>query len=158
MTVFQAPERVSVEPHGTVSTPRRRDRALTPALAVIDLVAALTRAVRLLAVWGLWRTVLHRTRLRGRALTVVLVGAPDDVRRVLRRVERKAGAAYSVVGVVLDGAVAPGEASRGWGESHPVLCYVGIEEVGAAVRDLRADAVIVAGPLADGNQCIRDLG
>ncbi|MDI3330367.1 MAG: hypothetical protein QJR09_06450 [Micrococcus sp.] len=101
--------------------------------------------------------MLHRGRLQGQALSVVLVGAPADVRYVLRQVERRFGAAYTVVGVVLDGAVGPGDATQDWGEVHPALCYVGIEEIDAAVRDLGADAVVVAGPLPS-NQHIRGLG
>ena len=134
------------------------DRALTTELVVDVLAAALARAARLLTAWGLWRSLLHRSRLKGHALSVVLVGPPAEVRHVLRLVERKACAAYKVVGVVLDGAVAPGDATQDWGEVDPALCYVGIEEVDAAVRDLGADAVVVVGPLWSGHQYIRDLG
>jgi exopolysaccharide biosynthesis polyprenyl glycosylphosphotransferase len=113
----------------------------------------------LLAGRWLWRSWLHRRRLQGCALSdVVVVGAPDDVRYVLRQMERKSGAAYKVVGVVLDGAVSPQDATRDWGVVHRASCYVGLEEVGDAVRDLGADAVVVAGPLTGGNQAIRDLG
>lgn len=121
-------------------------------------VAALAGLARPLAARQLTRDLVHRSRLEGRALSVVMVGTPADVRYVLRRAERKSGAACAVVGVVLDGEVAPRDAAQDWGEVHPALCYVGIEQVDAAVRDLGADAVVVAGPVSAGSVFLRNLG
>jgi hypothetical protein len=155
VTVFQTPEQVIVEPDSTAGA-QHRSAVHHPSRSSV--VAALPRAGRLLAVWRRWRGLLRRPRPQGHEIPVVLVGAPADVRFVLRQIERKTGAAYKVIGVVLDGAVAPADATQGWGEVTPAMCYVGIEELDAAVRDLGAQAVIAAGPLSVGNQCIRDLG
>jgi hypothetical protein len=59
---------------------------------------------------------------------------------------------------LLDVGVASGDATQDWGEARRALCYVGIEEVNAAVEDLGADAVVVAGPLAGNDQCLAGPG
>lgn len=161
MTVFQTLEKASVEARSHAAAPhcsavRHPSR---PSFCTESRYRFRhPERTRLLSVWRLWRSLRHCSRLRGRSLSLVLVGAPTDVRYVLRQFEGTANAAYKVVGVVLDGAVAPRDATQGWGEVAPALCYVGIEEVDAAVRDLGADAVVVAGPRSVGHQYIRDLG
>lgn len=113
----------------------------------------------LLAGRWLWRVWLHRRRVHGCALSdVVVVGQPADVRYVIRQIERKSGAAYRVVGVVLDGSVTAEDEAEVSTASHHAPSFVGTHHVLSAVGRLRADAVIVAGPLPGGNQTIRDLG
>lgn len=119
--------------------------------------AARTRSARpvrgrLVAVRQLLRTLLAPGQDQSQELSLVLVGTPADVLRALREAEDQPGAGYTVVGVVLDGPVGPEDVTRQWGRSQPVVCYVGLEEVGAAVRDLGADAVVVAGPLSEETQ------
>ncbi|MGM7669393.1 sugar transferase [Microbacterium sp. A93] len=113
----------------------------------------------LLASRWLWRVWLHRRRVHGFALSdVVVVGQPADVQYVLRQIEKKSGAAYRAVGVVLDGSVTAEDETAVSTASHHVPSFVGTHQVLSAVSRLRADAVIVAGPLPGGNQTIRDLG
>lgn len=113
----------------------------------------------LLAGRWLWRVWLHRRRIQGCALSdVVVVGQPADVQYVIRQIERKSGAAYRVVGVVLDGSVTAEDEAEVSTVSHHVPGFVGTHQVLSAVGRLRADAVVVAGPLPGGNQTIRDLG
>jgi exopolysaccharide biosynthesis polyprenyl glycosylphosphotransferase len=123
---------------------------------LVELPAGL--AGLLLGRW-FWRSWLQRRRLHGCALSdVVVVGQPADVQYVLRQIEKKSGAAYRVVGVVLDGAVTVRDEAEVAAASGNVPGVVGAHQVTDAVDRLGADAVIVAGPLAGGNQAIRDLG
>ncbi|MFC7403033.1 sugar transferase [Citricoccus sp. GCM10030269] len=112
----------------------------------------------------LWRTWLHRGRIHGRALSdVVVVGQSADVRYVLHQIERKSGAAYRVVGVVLDGPAPTGDAENAEEEAGidalalHAPSFMGTAQVNTAVDRLRADAVIVAGQLSGGSRTIRDL-
>ncbi|GAA1116832.1 sugar transferase [Citricoccus alkalitolerans] len=113
----------------------------------------------LLAGRWLWRVWLHRRRIHGCALSdVVVVGQPADVQYVLRQIERKSGAAYRVVGVVLDGeATSEDEVETSLASRH-TPSFLGTHHVTSAVARLHADAVIVAGTLTGGNRAIRDLG
>lgn len=111
-----------------------------------------------------WRTWLHHSRVRGCALSdVVVVGAPEEVEYVLRQIDRKSGAAYRAVGVVLTELdenlpeVVTSAASPVSGVAS-LPQYSGMTQILTAVSDLAADAVIVAGPLPGGNRAIRDLG
>lgn len=118
-----------------------------------------------------WRTWLHHLRIRGVALSdVVVVGEPADVAYVIRQVARRSAVAYRVVGVVLDGVDDagtwddgegrfPSTGARDAGSAPPSLpAFRGTGRVPEVVRRLGADAVIVAGPLQEGNSAIRALG
>jgi hypothetical protein len=154
------------------------DRALVTVLTTLLRITAPGGPARWLPARRPWRAVVRRGRLEGRALSVVVVGTPADVRQVrlegralsvvvvgtpadVRQVLHRAGrrpAAYTIVGVVLDGEVASGDATQDWGEAHRALCYVGIDEVDTAVKDLGADAVVVAGPLTGDDQGLHGPG
>lgn len=133
------------------------DRALVTVLTALLRITTPAGPARRLPAGRPWRALARRSRLEGRALSVVVVGAPADVRQVLHRAGLRP-AAYTIVGVVLDGEVASGDATQDWGEAHRALCYVGIEEVDTAVKDLGADAVVVAGPLTRDDQGLHGPG
>lgn len=130
------------------------------------LVAFPAGTLGLLAGRWAWRVWLGRMRSLGHALSdVVVVGQPDDVRYVVTQLRKNCGAAYKAVGVVLDGeepaADAPAVASARTPASaavDDVPRFAGTHELLGAVRELGADAVIVAGPLTGGNAMIRDIG
>lgn len=105
-----------------------------------------------------WRVWLGTQRKFGRFLSdVVVYGQGRDARYVVRQIDKKAGAAYRVVGVILDGE--DDEAKEHIAQRHPdipVVCGGGnIEE---QVDTLGADAVVVAGALPGGNRAIQELG
>ena len=154
MTASQVPDPVTVLPRPAWATADRHP-VHHPTHPVFR-PAGRTRSARpaggrLVAVRQLLRALLTpgQDQPQPQELSLVLVGTPADVLRVLREAEDQPGTGYTVVGVVLDGPVDPGDVTRQWGRSRPVVCYVGLEEVGAAVRDLGADAVVVAGPLSE---------
>jgi exopolysaccharide biosynthesis polyprenyl glycosylphosphotransferase len=102
------------------------------------------------------RRWLSRQRARGHYLSRVLVlGKRRDVSYVVNQIEKKSGAAYHVVGVSR-----PGKSSMQWltlgGRAIPVVPES--RSIVDAVRDLGADAVIVAGPGKGGGKYIQELG
>ena len=102
------------------------------------------------------RRWLSRQRARGHYLSRVLVlGKRRDVSYVVNQIEKKSGAAYHVVGVSR-----PGKSSIQWltlgGRAIPVVPESG--SIVDAVRELGADAVIVAGPGKGGGKYIQELG
>jgi exopolysaccharide biosynthesis polyprenyl glycosylphosphotransferase len=102
------------------------------------------------------RRWLSRQRARGHYLSRVLVlGKRRDVSYVVNQIEKKSGAAYHVVGVSR-----PGKSSMQWltlgGRAIPVVPES--RSVVDAVRELGADAVIVAGPGKGGGKYIQELG
>ncbi|MET3902813.1 sugar transferase [Paenarthrobacter sp. 4246] len=105
--------------------------------------------------WGFRRWLSHE-KSRGRCLSrAIVVGEPQDVRYVIKQINRKSGAAYDILGACLPGA------RRGTvlAVDHlrvPVLSS--IYGVAHTVRQTGANAVIVAGPVPGGNQFIRELG
>lgn len=112
----------------------------------------------LLGRWG-WRHWLQAQRKLGHALSdVVVYGQAKDAPYVVRQIAKKSGAAYRVVGVVVDGE--PDEDAenliRATSPGLPLIQGgTGIED---EVSRLGADAVIVAGALQGGNRAIQDLG
>ncbi|MDR6987275.1 exopolysaccharide biosynthesis polyprenyl glycosylphosphotransferase [Paenarthrobacter nitroguajacolicus] len=105
--------------------------------------------------WGFRRWLSHE-KARGRCLSrAIVVGEPQDVRYVIKQINRKSGAAYDILGACLPGA------RRGTvlAVDHlrvPVLSS--IYGVAHTVRTTGANAVIVAGPVPGGNQFIQELG
>ncbi|MEV7662432.1 sugar transferase [Paenarthrobacter sp. NPDC089316] len=105
--------------------------------------------------WG-FRKWLTREKSRGRCLTrAIVVGEPQDVRYVIKQINRKSGAPYDILGACLPGArrgaVLVVDQVR-----VPVLSSIyGIPHT---VRQTGANAVIVAGPVPGGNQFIQELG
>lgn len=101
----------------------------------------------------LWRRWLTRQRRFGHFLSrVVVVGGLEDVDYVVSRIGPRMGAAYTVVGVVLDGST---EVESGLASGIPV--FSGLDNVADVAATLGADAVIVAGQPSSGPNFIRDL-
>ncbi|MDN6331670.1 MAG: sugar transferase [Micrococcaceae bacterium] len=112
----------------------------------------------LLGRWG-WRRWLQPQRTLGHALSDVLVyGQARDTPYVVRQLAKKTGAAYRVVGVVVDGDLDADAESliRATSPTLPIIRGgAGIEN---SVSQLGADAVVIAGALQGGQRAIQDLG
>lgn len=105
--------------------------------------------------WG-FRRWLAKQKARGLCLSrAIVVGEPEDVRYVIKQVNRRSGAPYDIVGACLPGA------RRGSSlivDQRHVPVLASIYGVAHTVRQTGANAVIVAGPVPGGNQFIRELG
>lgn len=102
------------------------------------------------------RRWLTRQRTKGHYLSQVLVlGKPKDVSYVVNQIEKKSGAAYHVVGVRLTGNTGMKWLNLGR-RTVPVIPES--RSIVGAVRELGADAVIVAGPGKGGGKYIQELG
>ncbi|WP_405471747.1 sugar transferase [Paenarthrobacter ilicis] len=103
-----------------------------------------------------FRRWLSREKSKGRCLSrALVVGEAQDVRYVIKQINKKSGAAYSIVGACLPGA------RRGTVISvdHlrvPVLSS--IYGIARTVEQTGANAVIVAGPVPGGHRFIQELG
>jgi exopolysaccharide biosynthesis polyprenyl glycosylphosphotransferase len=97
----------------------------------------------------LWRKWLTRQRRFGHFLSqVVVAGKGPDVDYVLRAIEKNSGAAYTVVGTVLD----EEPADRPQDKPPVPPTHYGLENVAEVTSALGADAVIVAShPNVEGN-------
>lgn len=106
-----------------------------------------------------WRQWLARRRRSGYALSNVLIyGQPSDVPFAVRQISGKSGPAYRVVGVLLDGP-ADEQAELEIRAADPTLPLAyGGGSLEHQVQALGADSVIVAGPLAGGNEALQHLG
>jgi exopolysaccharide biosynthesis polyprenyl glycosylphosphotransferase len=115
-----------------------------------------TGLVALLGVrWGS-RRWLNKQREMGLYLTpAVVVGEPNDVRYVVRRIAASEGAPYNVLGVILPGG-RRGQSLAVDGNRLPVLSST--DDVVRTVALKKAGAVIIAGPVPGGNQYVRELG
>jgi exopolysaccharide biosynthesis polyprenyl glycosylphosphotransferase len=103
----------------------------------------------------LWRRWLNHMRSTGHYLSrAIVVGDTTDVEYVVHQIEAKSGAAYNVIGLALP----QGKSSRVTFAKDTVPVIANFENIGAAVRATRADAVIVAGEPRDCSHFIRDLG
>lgn len=125
------------------STPRGTFMVALP-LGVIGLV---------LSRW-LWRKWLTRQRTFGHYLShAIVVGDRKDVEYVIGQIDRNSGAAYLIVGAVLDrDDRAPIQVGY---RDVPVVCD--IDHVPQAAGALGVDTVIVAGQPKERTQFIRDL-
>ena len=105
--------------------------------------------------WSFRRWLSHE-KSRGRCLSrAIVVGEPQDVRYVIKQINRKSGAAYDILGACLPGA-RRGAVLKVDHLRVPVLSSIyGISDT---VRQTGANAVIVAGPVPGGNQFIQELG
>ncbi|WP_374947768.1 sugar transferase [Agreia sp.] len=102
-----------------------------------------------------WRRWLVRQRERGHFLSrALVVGDIADVSYVIGQIDGKAGAAYRIVGVVVDGHH-PNELVAGR-QRIPVIS--GLDGIAATASRLGVDAVIVAGQPQQGSDFIRTLG
>jgi exopolysaccharide biosynthesis polyprenyl glycosylphosphotransferase len=123
-------------------------------LRAFFLVALPVGTSALVASRWLWRQWLIGQRSVGRFFSkAVIVGPPDDVVDIATRIDKSSGAAYTVVGAVLDGyenhSIAVGS------RSLPVLA--GSDSIASAVRAAGADTVIVAGQHSGDQKFIRKL-
>ena len=85
----------------------------------------------------------------------IVIGQAEDVRYVLKRIARKSGAFYEILGVSMPGG-RRGTTLDVEGRRVPVLSST--DDVVRTVGRCGAEAVIVAGPVPGGNQYIRELG
>jgi exopolysaccharide biosynthesis polyprenyl glycosylphosphotransferase len=103
-----------------------------------------------------FRRWLGRQKARGLCLSrAVVVGEPEDVRYVIKQINRRSCAPYDIVGACLPGA------RRGASlvvDAVRVPVLSSIYGVARTVHQTGANAVIVAGPVPGGNQFIRELG
>lgn len=100
----------------------------------------------------IWRRWLWKQAAFGYALSqVVVVGQEQDIEYVVRQLRRKAGPAYKIAGLLIDG---PQDNVLG---IDAVPTFSGLENLEAAVRNVEADSVIVAGPLRGGGNALKDL-
>ncbi|MGF4042262.1 sugar transferase [Paenarthrobacter nitroguajacolicus] len=105
--------------------------------------------------WSFRRWLSHE-KSRGRCLSrAIVVGEPQDVRYVIKQINRKSGTAYDILGACLPGA-RRGAVLKVDHLRVPVLSS--IYGIAHTVRQTGANAVIVAGPVPGGNQFIQELG
>lgn len=124
----------------------------TPELRLLILVAFPAGLIGLLAERWMWRRWLHAKAEQGHALSqVIVVGQPTDIDYVIRQLNRSAGPAYRIVGVVSDGG------DTDIGEKSLLPRFAGLEQLESVVLRLGADAVIVAGALKGGSNSLKDL-
>lgn len=101
----------------------------------------------------LWRRWLWRQSSSGHALShVVVVGQEQDIHYVVRQLQKKAGPAYKISGLLVDGG------TNNTLEVDAVPTFRGLENLETVVSTLEADSVIVAGPLQGGSHSLKDLG
>lgn len=106
----------------------------------------------LLASRWLWRRWLLAKSEAGYALSqVVVLGQGSDVDYVVRQLQKNAGPAYKICGLLIDGA---GEEHR-YEDSVPT--FQGLENLEEAVQLVGADSVIVAGSLRGGSDALKDV-
>ena len=102
----------------------------------------------------LWRKWLTRQRTFGHYLShAIVVGDRKDVEYVIGQIDQNTGAAYRIVGAVLERD--DREPVQVGYRDVPVVCD--IDHVPQAASALGVDTVIVAGQPKDRNQFIRDL-
>ena len=107
----------------------------------------------LLSRW-LWRRWLFAKQRAGHALSrVIVVGKRADVENVVKQIRASSGAAYSVVGAVVEeeDQVAP------TGVFEEFLVLSGMERAAEFARTLSVDGVVVAGHPSGGSDYIHDL-
>jgi exopolysaccharide biosynthesis polyprenyl glycosylphosphotransferase len=102
----------------------------------------------------LWRKWLIKQRRFGHFLSqVVVAGKRNDVDYVLHAIEQNSGAAYTVVGTVLD----EKRAGSGSDDSPDIPTCYGLRNVAGATAALGADAVIVASPPSTDENFVHSL-
>ena len=116
-----------------------------------------TGVLGLLTCRWLLRYWLRAQRIRGRYLSkVVVLGSPKDVKYVVNQVQRKPGSGYQVIGAAFNSRQGKPDYLAVNGELIPVIADR--KSVVAAVREARADAVIVAGSMKGGASYVQELG
>ena len=105
--------------------------------------------------WIARRWYTARQSLGQYLVKAIVIGQAEDVRYVLKRIAKKSGAVYEILGVSLLGG-RRGTSFDVDGRRVPVLSST--DDVVRTVGRCGAEAVIVAGPVPGGNQYIRELG
>jgi exopolysaccharide biosynthesis polyprenyl glycosylphosphotransferase len=117
-------------------------------------VAAPLGLVGILVERWIWRKWLTSQRKLGHYLSrVIVVGGRADVEKVVRQIDNGSGAAYTVVGAVIDGEDSPFDG----GILRHVSVMRDLSRVAEYATILGADGVVVAGQPAAGNDFIHDL-
>jgi exopolysaccharide biosynthesis polyprenyl glycosylphosphotransferase len=117
-------------------------------------IAAPIGLVGLLVSRWLWRKWLIRQRAFGHFLSrVVVVGKRKDVIKVIRQIDRNSGAAYSVVGAVIDRNDPEGDD----GVLRDVRIHRGLDEVADFASSIGCDGIVVAGQPTRSGDFIQDL-
>ena len=118
------------------------------------IVAAPVGAVGLLIGRWLWRKWLYRQRAFGHFLSrVVVVGNRKDVLKVVRQIDRNSGAAYTVVGVVLD----ERDAEHHEGILKDIHVLRGLDRVAEYATGIGCDGIVVAGQPSRSGDFVQDL-
>lgn len=117
-------------------------------------VAAPVGIVGLLISRWIWRKWLISQRKFGHYLArVVVVGTRTDVEKVVRQIEKNSGAAYTVIGAVIDDQEAESDSAT----LRNLSVMRGLGRVAEYASSLGADGVVVAGQPAGGSDFIHDL-
>lgn len=110
----------------------------------------------MLAAHALIRRHLVRERRAGRALSrVIVLGRESDVSHVVAQIDKRRGRVeYDVVGVAVSSA---GDQRSITVQGRTIPIVSALDRVAQAVVELRADAVVVAGPVDGGDTFLRGL-
>jgi exopolysaccharide biosynthesis polyprenyl glycosylphosphotransferase len=118
------------------------------------IIAAPSGAVGLLICRWLWRKWLYRQRAFGHFLSrVVVVGKRKDVLKVVRQIDRNSGAAYTVVGVVLD----ERDPERDDALLRDLQVLRGLDRVAEYATSIGCDGIVVAGQPSRSGDFVQDL-
>lgn len=108
----------------------------------------------LLAGRWLWRQWLMSQRETGHFLSrVIVIGKKADVEKVVVQIRASSGAAYSVVGAVVE----EGEAEAASGQLGEFVVLTGLSRAAEFARALGVEGVVVAGQPSGGSEYIHDL-
>ncbi|MCU1524560.1 MAG: polyprenyl glycosylphosphotransferase [Microbacteriaceae bacterium] len=118
------------------------------------MVAAPLGLLGLLASRWTWRRWLIAQRKFGHYLSrVVVVGRREDVENVVRQIDKNSGAAYTVVGAVLE----EEDSESDSGTLRNLRVMRDLDRVAEYATTLGADGVVVAGQPSNGSDFIHDL-
>jgi len=102
----------------------------------------------------LWRQWLMQQRSSGHFLSrVIVIGKKDDVEKVVAQIHTSSGAAYAVVGAVVE----EGEADTLTGQLDNLVVLSGLARAAEFARTLGVEGVVVAGHPSGGSEYIHDL-
>lgn len=117
-------------------------------------IAAPLGLVGLLIGRWLWRKWLFRQRAFGHFLArVVVVGKRKDVIKVIRLIDRNSGAAYSVVGAVIDRS----DSDTLEGVLRDIPVHRGLDFAATFASDIGSDGIVIAGQPTRRGDYIQDL-
>jgi exopolysaccharide biosynthesis polyprenyl glycosylphosphotransferase len=118
------------------------------------IVAAPLGALGLLISRWMWRKWLYHQRSFGHFLSrVVVVGKRKDVMKVIRQIGRNSGAAYTVVGAVLD----KNDTKLDDGVLGDVQVLRGLDRVAEFATAIGSDGIVVAGQPTRSGDFVQDL-